>query len=356
MKRNAPGPVGPSFANTWLADLDADEPAWPWLWHGYLAPGCITLLTSPWKSGKTTLISALLTRMGQGGELAGLAARAGKAAVVSEESIEQWRLRKQKFGFGPHICWICRPFRGRPRLDHWQALLEHLLDLRKDHAIDLVVIDPLAAFLPARSESEVGSVMEALLPLQQLTGAGLAVLLLHHPRKQGGPDGLWARGSGALPAHADILIEMAYYSCAADTDRRRKVSAYSRFDATPRSRVIELTESGTDFQALGDISEETFTSGWQIVEQILDEARQKLNQKEIMEHWPMPHPKPSDIGLWRWLDRAVSEGRVCRDGKGRKNDPYRYWNQSLERKWKTDPVLRLLAEQDEALRALGLEG
>jgi hypothetical protein len=29
----------------------------PWLWHGYLAPGALTLLTSQWKSGKTTLIS-----------------------------------------------------------------------------------------------------------------------------------------------------------------------------------------------------------------------------------------------------------------------------------------------------------
>src|SRR5713226_7382312 len=40
-----------------------------WLWYGYLAAGKITLLTSQWKSGKTTLISILLARMAQGGEL-----------------------------------------------------------------------------------------------------------------------------------------------------------------------------------------------------------------------------------------------------------------------------------------------
>src|ERR1700719_1097923 len=57
-----------------------------WLWHGYLGPGRVTLLTSQWKSGKTTLVSLLLARMQQGGQLAGLPVSAGKAFVISEES------------------------------------------------------------------------------------------------------------------------------------------------------------------------------------------------------------------------------------------------------------------------------
>src|SRR5262245_38485074 len=35
-----------------------------WLWQGYLAPGAVTLLTSRWKAGKTTLASVLLARLG----------------------------------------------------------------------------------------------------------------------------------------------------------------------------------------------------------------------------------------------------------------------------------------------------
>src|SRR6516225_3379061 len=53
-----------------------------WLWHGYLGPGKITLLTSQWKSGKTTLISVLLARLSRGGELAGLPLAAGRAAMI----------------------------------------------------------------------------------------------------------------------------------------------------------------------------------------------------------------------------------------------------------------------------------
>jgi len=49
-----------------------------WVWQGYLAPGSITLLTSQWKAGKTTLLSVLLARMGDGGTLAGLPVRKGR--------------------------------------------------------------------------------------------------------------------------------------------------------------------------------------------------------------------------------------------------------------------------------------
>src|SRR5438552_2208703 len=67
----------------------AREPA-RWVWHGYLAAGAVTLLTSRWKAGKTTLLSVLLARLGAGGELAGLPVAAGRAVVVSEEAPGMW--------------------------------------------------------------------------------------------------------------------------------------------------------------------------------------------------------------------------------------------------------------------------
>src|SRR5437899_11881368 len=67
----------------------------PWLWHGYLGPGKMTLLTSQWKSGKTTMVSLLLKRMEAGGELAGLAVAAGRAAGVTEARRPVWKLRQE---------------------------------------------------------------------------------------------------------------------------------------------------------------------------------------------------------------------------------------------------------------------
>jgi RecA-family ATPase len=84
----------------------------------------------------------------------------------------------------------------------------------------LVVIDPLAVFLPS-SENTAAGMMEVLLPLQALTALGLSVLLLHHRRKGVVLPGQAARGSGALPGYADVLVEMHWYGRADEEDRRR---------------------------------------------------------------------------------------------------------------------------------------
>jgi hypothetical protein len=39
-----------------------EEPPADWLWEGFIARANLTLLTSMWKSGKTTLVSLLLSR------------------------------------------------------------------------------------------------------------------------------------------------------------------------------------------------------------------------------------------------------------------------------------------------------
>lgn len=318
--------------------LAAAPPAVAWLWHGFLAPGNVTLLTSRWKAGKTTLVAALLARLGQGGTLAGLAVHPGRAAVVSEESPEQWRLRGGKFVFGDHLRWLCRPFRGKPDFPDWLALLDHLLGLHARAPLDLAVIDPLAAFLPSRAESHAGTMLEALLPLQRLTAAGVAVLLLHHPRKQAAADGQHARGSGALSGFVDVLIEMAPLARAAAADRRRKLLAFSRFEQTPRRLLIQLDEAGSDYLVLPDTDADDADLGrsLEMVRLVLGAATGKRSRPEILEDWPPELPAPKPLTLWRWLERAVEQGEVLRDGTGTRDDPFRYWLKGREEKWNDD--------------------
>jgi hypothetical protein len=76
-----------------LAGLRTEAaPEFRWLWHGYLAARVVTLLTSQWKTGKTTLTAVLLSHMKNGGTLAGLPLAAGRAVILSEESSETWLL------------------------------------------------------------------------------------------------------------------------------------------------------------------------------------------------------------------------------------------------------------------------
>ena len=149
--------------------------------------------------------------MKAGGTLTGLPVTAGRAVVISEESSEQWLLRGRRLDLDDHIGWFCRPFRGRPTPRQWQELLDRVAESAVERGVSLAVIDPLAAFFPGKSENDAVAMLDALAPLQRLAAHGLSVLALHHPAKQDNGDGPSGRGSGALLACADILIEMRWY-------------------------------------------------------------------------------------------------------------------------------------------------
>jgi hypothetical protein len=294
----------------------------------------VTLLSSQWKTGKTTLTSILLARMKAGGNLAGLPLAAGRAVVVSEEPAEQWVRRGGRLDLEEHVGWYCRPFRGRPRPGQWEALLDRVGEEATERGVALAVVDPLAAFYPGKSENDACAMLDALAPLQRLAARGLAVLTLHHPSKKevDGPSG---RGSGALLGCADVLVEMRWYRRAGEADRRRRLVALSRFDETPRQLVVELNAEGTDYLAHGDFAAAEFASHWGVLEGLLRPAERKLTRREIYRAWPV-EGRPDPGSLYRWLRRAVAEGRLRQDGEGRGGRPFRYWLEENEERWRQD--------------------
>src|SRR6266404_240826 len=111
MKPGLPLPPSSPFDSFRLQSLgEPNSGDMNWLWRGFLAPGQLTLLTSLWKSGKTTLLSVLLARLKDGGELLGLPVRPAKALVLSEENSALWEMRRQRLAFGEQIGLISRPF------------------------------------------------------------------------------------------------------------------------------------------------------------------------------------------------------------------------------------------------------
>ena len=308
-----------------------------WLWHGYLKRGHITLLTSMWKSGKTTLVSILLSRLAAGGTLAGLAVQAGRVMVLAEESDDLWADRIERLGLGPNFRLLCRPFREQPSSDQWDVMIDSVLALREQEGLDLLVIDPLVHFLPGRSENDPIAMVQMLRTIRRLANAGTSVLILHHPRKAPSAPGRSARGTGALSGEVDIILEMDDLGRATETDRRRRLWAFSRHNESPRRLVIELNAEGTDYAGLGDFATNDFNDGWPVLHGVLEDAKQKLTRREISQQWPADFVKPEQSTLWRWLDQAVSAGRVLRSGTGRKSDPFRYWLDGMEEVWKSDP-------------------
>jgi hypothetical protein len=298
-----------------------DRPV-PWVWDGYLARHQITLLTGQWKIGKTTLLAALLGRLGDGGELCGRPVRAGRAAVVTEEGVNLWLPRRAKYGIGEHVWFAFEPYRVKPVPRQWGFLVEDLADLHRRRALDLVVIDPLAAMLPGGEEGNAAAMTDALRPVRELAAGGPAVLLVHHPRNGTAPGGQGARGTGALPAFVDVLMEMHWAGPAGDDNRRRRLLAWSRHEATPRRLLVELSADGTNYAMV----EEDEPATAEVVRTVLAVVGSApgLSAAEVAARWPADGPVRSERSVGRWLAELTLEGRLRRRGRGHRFSPYRY--------------------------------
>jgi hypothetical protein len=329
-------PAGP-YTPLSYADLRPPEGAQrDWLWHGYLLPGAVTLLTSQWKSGKSTLLAVLLARLKAGGTLAGLPVRAGRAVVVSEEPPQLWWDRGLSLALDGHVQWFCQPFRGKPTAEQWLDLLDQIGRMHERQPVGLLAIDSLANLAPMRTENDAAEVLRSVVPLQGLSSRGLSVLLCHHPRKGPVVAGQAARGSGALTGNVDINLEMYAVSRRNPQDRRRRLRAFSRYAATPPEWVIAWSADGSDYLGLGPSAEPDFEHGWPVLQAVLANAEGLLTRRAIHRAWPDTAAAPARKTLWKWLSRVVKEGKVLQHGSGTRQDPYQYCLPGMAEKWQAD--------------------
>jgi hypothetical protein len=87
----------------------------------------------------------------------------------------------------------------------WPELIAGTTEWALETGARMLVVDSFAtlAGLQAEHENDAAAVTNALKPLEDSAGKGLAVLFLHHANRQGR-----ARGSTAFGAAADIAIQL----------------------------------------------------------------------------------------------------------------------------------------------------
>jgi hypothetical protein len=102
-------------------------------------------------------------------------------AVVSEEDESLWARRQQRLDFGPNV-YFCWPLGRPPSLLRWVRFLDYLGALKEERPLDLLIIDPVASFLPA-GENHARALVKSPEELRALTRAQGGVLLLHHQRR-----------------------------------------------------------------------------------------------------------------------------------------------------------------------------
>jgi KaiC/GvpD/RAD55 family RecA-like ATPase len=302
-----------------ITELECDENI-DWLWEGYIARDHVTLFVGIWKGGKTTLLAHLLKAMEDGGELGGDVSPC-KILVVTEEGKGHWARRRDKLDIGSHLSIVSRPFKGRPTQNDWEMLIDMIAKDVKQIGFDLVVIDSWQAVNPCQDENDAADTMAALAPLSQLSEAGAAVLLVHHPKKGDAGQGQASRGSGALTGWVDTIVELRRFSTSDNRDRRRVLQAYGRFDETPDQVVVELTDDG--YTCVGTAGDAKQSDRLEVIAEILDSDWR--TREDIRDRWPVETiPKPGTSTLRTDLNAGFEAGKWERQGKGRKGDPFVY--------------------------------
>ncbi len=314
------------------------ETAHDWLVPGFLARGNMTLLTSMWKAGKTTLLAHLLAHRVNSQPLLGRAVAPGKSVVISEEPRSMWADRCRQFAFGGQLCLMCQPFAHLPSAEEWRGLMKRVAELHTQQGIDLLVIDSLTHFL--RAENAVEGVQGLLMPVRELTAQGMAGLLMHHPRRQGASAGNAGRGHGSIHTEVDISIEMRHAGDNLES-RARRFFCLSRHADTPKKLLFELDADGADYTVLPEADDDGFSAQWEVLRMVLEDAPQKVTCLDILAEWPDDFARPSETHLRNWLKSAVSAGLVLIEGSGRKADPYRYWVAAAEARWRENPLYEM---------------
>ena len=281
------------FEPSWIEDLNSETERFDWIWEDYWAKGHVTLLTAYQKAGKSTMITHLLKSMQEeGGSFAGRKVHPKKVLYFSEERRPKWAERRDELNLNGFQI-ICRPLRQRLTYQQWVDHLVKTAEYCIHEGIDAVVYDPISYFWGVDDENNASQMNKVLTPLSNLTEKNIGVLLIHHSRKEGGGQNVSFRGSTAIGASVDVMIEFSRLPGEeGDNDHphtnKRLLKGEGRFDNIPERVVIELTSEG--YVALGESlreirQEEKEQQIEQNILDILEGLGEPVTPAEILETW-----------------------------------------------------------------------
>lgn len=289
-----------------------------WIVPGFVAKGGITELGAKVKAGKTTLILKLVRAVADGGDFLGQKTLKTATVYLTEQPIVSFRQAMERadlLGREDFHVLLHTETRGLP----WPEVASEAVRHCKQIGSALLVVDTLPHFagLKGDSENNSGDALQAMQPLLQAAASGIATLLSRHERKAGGDVGDSGRGSSAFAGAADILLSLRKPE-GKHAKTQRVIQAVSRFSETPAALLIDLVEGR--YLALGDPGEAAIEEAKTMILSALSESKaQKLDLKALTKI-----TKLTRITAYRAAEALRKEGRLNREGYGKRGKPYLY--------------------------------
>lgn len=219
-----------------------------WCWHGYAAPGVITLFAGRHKGGKSTLLFNLVAAMCDGETtFLGHTLDPGPVVLLTEEGDQSLRPKLEIITEqGRANLRVLGRVDVTPRVNYdWATAVRDAGLEALEHGAKMVLIDTFAFWAEVANEND-NSLMQAVVAvLGELSVQGLAVVIVHHSRKEGGDEGDAIRGASSLQGAVDIIVEMVKPGAGdedSDSTTERELRAKGRFPESPEAMRVKLTE------------------------------------------------------------------------------------------------------------------
>jgi RecA-family ATPase len=232
-----------------------------WVCKPWLAVEAITELDGKAKTaGKTTFTLAMCRAIINGDEFLGEPTEKGTVVYLTEESRTTFRAALERAGIGEstdfHVLFWRETHMLQDREDlgtAWEQIVRSAIREAHKRKARVLVIDTFAQFarLVGDTENSAGTVLKAMMPLQEARDEKLAVWVIRHERKEGGGLGQSGRGSSAMSGAVDIILRL-HKPEGRQAQNIRKLDAVSRFDDTPSELCIGFSEDGAGYQVLGE--------------------------------------------------------------------------------------------------------
>jgi hypothetical protein len=278
---------------------------------GLIARGTLTLLGAHPKAGKTTLLVHACREWLQQNR---------RVVYLSEDSRAVWRERVKRF---PELSALILNAIPRAHPENWARAV-------REQEPDIVIVDTIRRFMPAKDENDSASVSLALMPFVDLQQElpRTAIVLVHHTKKSLSSDGEITdiAGSHAFTAEVDAILLLAPVR---EHKRQRILTpiAGRLWNLSPEPLVLELSEDASEYRVVGTAEEVLPESHAQSTREKVLQAIRVLGQatrneieeylREIGEKIPERTIKHALLGLYE-------DGKVEREGKGTRAEPHVY--------------------------------
>jgi DNA-binding transcriptional ArsR family regulator len=271
---------------------------------GTIARGTITLLGAHPKAGKTTLLIHACREWLQQGL---------RVVYLSEDTRAIWRERVKRF---PELGALILNAIPRAHPENWARAVRELEP-------DIVIVDTIRRFMPAKDENDSASVSLALMPFVDLQQElpRTAIVLVHHTKKSLSSDGEITdiAGSHAFTAEVDAILLLAPVK---EQKRQRVLTpiAGRLWNLSPEPLVLELSEDGSEYRVVGTAEEvlpETHAQSTR--EKVLHALRVlgEATRTEIEEYLREIGEKIPERTIRDALQRLYEDGKVERERVGR---------------------------------------